>query len=191
MRRRRRQGWRRGWLFRGKGHGYLSRSWRCVHVLACWCACLLPTLVVPGVVRLSALPAQYEPVLTISPPGTSQEGCLLQRPESKTSYRGAVLPRVRPPPPLPPSGCACYHRACMCLTAPKYPAVKDTWKWGRARCLESANRIRTRDGNCGGWGRALGVKCGDRREPLHRPFSPGGLSDASTAPKPLPAFTCL
>lgn len=112
---------------------------------------------------------------------------------------GAVLPRVRPPHPSSPhqaAHAATVHAACVC-TAPRYPAVKGTCSHGTARCLENANRrdrIRTRDGNCGGWGvgdGASGVKCGDRREPLLRPFSPGGLSNASTAPKPLPAFTSL
>lgn len=40
--------------------------------------------------------------------------------------------------------------ACVC-SAPKYPAVKGTCSHGTARCLENANRIRTRHGHRGGW----------------------------------------
>lgn len=147
--------------------------------------CLLPALAVPGLpVRLSALPAQYEPVLACSKSKTCLEPC---------------YPAFDPLPPSSPrqaAHAATVHAACVC-TAPKYPAVKGTCSHGTARCLENANRrdrIRTRDGNCGGWGvgdGASGVQCGDRREPLLRPFSPGGFSNASTAPKPPPAFTSL
>lgn len=178
MRRRRRQGWRGELLFRGKG-----RSGRC----ACWCAGVPPASIgCTWVARQIVCP----PCTVRACPGLFQVQDLPLEP----CY--PAFDPLTPSSPHQAAHAATVHAACVC-TAPRYPAVKGTCSHGTARCLENANRrdrIRTRDGNCGGWGvgdGASGVKCGDRREPLLRPFSPGGLSNASTAPKPLPAFTSL
>lgn len=148
--------------------------------------CLLPALAVPGLpVRLSALPAQYEPVLACS--------------KSKTCPWSRATPRSTPSPPLPPIRLRMLPQ-CMQHVSARRPNIRPSRAHAHM-AQHCAWRMQTGETGSGrgtaiaGAGEAGMVPRGESAETGENlsfvPSVRAVYPMQAPLPKPLPAFTSL